>query len=132
MNIPLLAANIIIFLAFFVHVFMGDKELHIIQPLPGTDNYIKKQEVWTMARIAFHLIAADVFCLNILLPVINFTDLIPNENFILKLVSIYLLLGAVVSTVIVLLSKPFKNRFIKLTQWLLFLVLSGLLYWASI
>lgn len=96
MNLPLLAANILIFVAFFVHVFMGDKEVRIIQPLPGTDNYTKKQEVWTMARGAFHIISIDVFCLNILLPVINFTDLIPHENFILKLVSIYLLLWAVV------------------------------------
>lgn len=132
MNLPLLAANILIFLAFFIHVFMGDKEFNIIQPLPGTDNYIKKQEVWTMARGAFHLVSVDIFCLNILLPVINFTNLIPNENFILKLISIYLLLWAVVFMVMILLSKRFQNRFIKLGQWILFLVLSGLLYWASV
>lgn len=132
MNIPLLAANILIFLAFFVHVFMGDKNVHIIEPLPGTDNYIKKQRVWTMARGAFHVISVDVFCLNILLPVINFTDIIPNKNLILKLVSIYLLLWAIVFIFMILLSKPFKNRFVKLGQWILFLVLSGLIYWGSV
>ncbi len=131
MNIPLLAANIIIFLAFFVHVLMGDKAFNIIQPLPGSDNYTNKQRVWTMARGAFHVVSVDIFCLNILLPVINFTDLIPNENFILKLVSVYLLLWAVVWIVILLLSKHFQNKFIRLGQWILFLILTGLIYWGS-
>ena len=131
MNIPLLVANIIILLAFFVHVLMGDKALNIIQPLTNSDNYINKQRVWTMARGAFHAVSVDIFCLNILLPVINFTDLIPNENFILKLVSIYLLLWAVVWIVILLLSKHFQNKFFRLGQWILFLILAGLIYWGS-
>jgi hypothetical protein len=132
MNLPLLTANIIIVLAFFIHVWMGDKEFIHIVPHLHANNYEKKREVWTMARGAFHIISIDIFCLNILLPVINFTAIIPNENVILKLVSIYFLLWAVVFLFIILLSEEFKNRFIKLGQWILFSVLSGLLYWAAL
>jgi len=50
MNIPILIANILTFLAFFIHMLMGDKELRTIQPEKSSDDWINKQEKWTMAR----------------------------------------------------------------------------------
>jgi hypothetical protein len=111
---------------------MGDKEFKLIEPSLSANNYLKKQEVWTMARGAFHIISVDILCLNILLLIINFTNLIPNERFILKLISIYLFIWAVAFMLIVLVSKNFQNKLIKLPQWILFSLLSGLLYWASL
>jgi hypothetical protein len=34
---------------------MGDKEFKLIEPSLSANNYLKKQEVWTMARGAFHI-----------------------------------------------------------------------------
>ena len=131
MNLPLLIANVLAFLAFFVHIFMGDKALHMIQPRPDTNSF-EKQQVWTMARGAFHIISIDIICLNILLAVIIFLDYIPDEKLVLRLVSVYLFVWAVVYSGIILISKPFPNRFIKLPQWLLFLLLSALIYYGSV
>jgi hypothetical protein len=132
MNIPLLIANILAFAAFFVHVFKGDKALQFIEPLPGNKSYEKQQRVWTMARGAFHIISVDVFCLNILLLLMNFSHYIPNEKVVLKLLAIYFFLWTIVYAGVILISRPFEKRFIKLGQWILFIVLSGLLYWASV
>ncbi|HZG23812.1 MAG TPA: hypothetical protein VEZ17_04490 [Chitinophagaceae bacterium] len=88
MNLPLLIANILVFVSFFIHVIMGDREIKMIQPSPNAEDYLKKQEIWTMARGAFHIIGADVFCLNILLTVIVFTDYISNEKVVLNIVAI--------------------------------------------
>jgi hypothetical protein len=104
----------------------------MIQPSPNAEDYLKKQEIWTMARGAFHIIGADVFCLNILLTVIVFTDYISNEKVVLKIVAILLILRAVVFGFVVLISKPFQNRFIKLPQSFLFILLAALIYWGSI
>jgi len=131
MNVPLLIANILVFAGFFIHVIMGDKEMNMIEPLHGAKDYLKKQEIWTMARGAFHIIGADVFCLNILLTVIIFTDYISNEKFVLSMVSIFLLLRALVFGFVILVSKPFHNRFLKLPQSFLFILLAGLIYWGS-
>ena len=132
MNLPLLIANILVFVSFFIHVIMGDREIKMIQPSPNAEDYVKKQEIWTMARGAFHIIGADVFCLNILLTVIVFTDYISNEKVVLNIVAILLMLRAVVFGFVVLISKPFQNRFIKLPQSFLFILLAALIYWGSI
>jgi len=50
MNILILIANILTLLAFFIHIFMGDKELRIIEPESEKDKKYLKREKWTMAR----------------------------------------------------------------------------------
>lgn len=60
MNIPILAANILTLLAFFIHTFMGDKELKLIKPNFASDDNYQKIEKWTMARCGWHWVSFDL------------------------------------------------------------------------
>ncbi len=132
MNTPILIANILTLLAVVAHIFGADKELRIIQPSTDTDQYIDKQEKWTMARGAFHLVTVDFICLSALLWIINFTDLIPNEQLILKFLVFYMLFWACAWLLVVCISKRFAKNYLKLWQWILFLIIGGLIYWGTI
>ena len=80
MSIPVLIANILTLLAFFIHTFMGDRELKIIQPSAEMDDWAAKQEKWTMARCGWHWISFDLLFASIGLALINFTDFFDNEK----------------------------------------------------
>jgi len=132
MNIPISAANILTLLAFLIHTFMGDKELKIIQPTEGIDNWTNKQEKWTMARCGWHWVSFDLLFVSIGLALINFTDCFDNERVLLQILAFYFLGCAIVWTITILISKPFEKNFLKLGQWLLLLIISGLIYWGTI
>lgn len=131
MNIPILIANILAILAFLIHTFIGDKEVRILQPPANADGWTNKQEKWTMIRCGWHWVSFDLLIVSIALLIINFTDYFDNEKLFLQIISIYLLILAVIWIIVILISKPFEKRFIKLGQWLLLLILSGLIYWGT-
>ena len=128
MNIPVLIANILTLLAFVIHTFMGDKELKIIQPTTGLDDWSAKQEKWTMARCGWHWISFDLLFASIGLALINFTDVFDNEKTLLQILSIYFLGYSIAWAVTILISKQFPKNYLKLGQWILLLVISSLLY----
>jgi hypothetical protein len=132
MNIPILIANILTFLAFFIHMFMGDKELKIIQPKTSLDDWANKQEKWTMARCGWHWISFDLLFATVGLAIINFTEFLPNEKLLLQILTIYFLGYAVIWFITIFISKTFKKNFLKLGQWMLLLIISGLIYWGTI
>ncbi|MCK4664135.1 MAG: hypothetical protein KAT68_14805 [Bacteroidales bacterium] len=129
MNIPILIANILTLLAFFIHTFMGDKELKLIEPKTEQDNNYEKQEKWTMARCGWHWISFDLLFASIGLGLINFTDFFKNEKTLLQILSVYFLGYAIVWIIIILISKQFSKNYLKLGQWILLLVISGLIFW---
>ncbi|MCK4890254.1 MAG: hypothetical protein KAS97_10010 [Candidatus Aminicenantes bacterium] len=129
MNIPILAANILTLLAFFIHTFMGDKELKIIQPNTDAENWSNKQEKWTMARCGWHWISFDLLFASIGLGLINFTDFFENENTLLQILSIYFLGYAIVWAFTIVISKQFPKNYLKLGQWILLLIISGLIFY---
>ena len=128
MNIPVLIANILTLLAFVIHTFMGDRELKIIQPSAGTENWITKHEKWTMARCGWHWISFDLLFASIGLALINFTDVFDNEKTLLQILSIYFLGYSIAWAFTILISKQFPKNYLKLGQWILLLVISSLLY----
>lgn len=132
MNIPILIANILTFVAFFVHTFMGDKELKLIQPSAGTDHWITKQEKWTMARCGWHWISFDLLFASIGLALINFTDVFESEKMLLQILAVYFFGYAIVWAVAIFISKPFGKNFLKLGQWILLFIISGLIYYGTI
>jgi len=129
MNIPILMANILTLLAFFVHTFMGDKELKIIQPDSGAEDWSNKQEKWTMARCGWHWISFDLLFASIGLGLINFTDFFRNEETLLQILTVYFLGYAIVWIITILISKQFPKNYLKLGQWILLLAISGLIFW---
>ena len=129
MNIPILIANILTLLAFFIHTFMGDKELRLIEPKQDNDEKSIKQEKWTMARCGWHWISFDLLVASLGLGLINFTDYFDNAKTLLQILSIYFLGYAIVWTLTILISKQFPKNYLKLGQWILLITISGLIYY---
>jgi len=128
MSTPILIANILIFLAFLIHTFMGDRELKIIQPSNDTDNWKTKTEKWTMARCGWHWISFDLLFASIGLTLINFTSFFENEKTLIQILSIYFLGYSIAWLFTILVSNKFPNNYLKLGQWILLLTISCLLY----
>lgn len=129
MNTPILIANILTLLAFFVHTFMGDRELKLIQPNPDEDENYVKQEKWTMVRCGWHWISFDLLFATVGLSLINFTDYFENEELLLQIVALYFLGYGVVWLIVIAISKHFPKSYLKLGQWILLWIISGLVYW---
>lgn len=127
MNIPILAANIFTLLAFVIHTFVGDRELKVISPALVNDADFQKREKWTMARCGWHWISFDLFFATIGLGLINFTNHFENEKTLLQILTIYFFGYAVVWAFIIEISKQSPNNYLKLGQWILLLLISGLI-----
>ena len=127
MNITILIANILTFLAFVIHTFVGDKELKIIEPTQGSDEDFKREK-WTMARCGWHWISFDLLFATFGLGLINFTNYFENEKTLLQILTVYFLGYAAVWALTIAVSKPFSKNYLKLGQWMLLLLISGLIY----
>ena len=126
MSIPLIIANILTVGAFFLHTFVGTYELKETKP-PVEDNL--KTEKWTLALCGWHWLSFDLFVASIVLTVFSFVD-IPHESIYLQIISIIFLGYGVVWFFVVVFSDKFPNRFFKLPQWILLLVIGGLIWMA--
>ena len=131
MSISLLVANLLTLIAFVVHTFIGDKELQIIKPNLEEDEQYQKQEKWTMARCGWHWISFDLLFATIGLCLINLTDILDHEGTLLQVLAIYFLGYAIAWFVVIVISKSFPQNYLKLGQWLLLLLISGLIYWGA-
>ena len=131
MNTPILIANILTLLAFFIHTFIGDRELKTIEPNTDTDNWITKQEKWTMARCGWHWVSFDLLFASVGLALINFTDFFDNEKTLLQILTIYFLGYTIAWAFTIVISKQFPKIYFKLGQWILLLLISGLIYYGT-
>lgn len=131
MNILILIANILTLLAFFIHSFVGDRELKIIQPTQNTDDLVNKQEKWTMTRCGWHWVSFDLLFATVGLGLINFSDFFDNEKTLLQILSLYCLGYAIVWALTIAISKQFPKNYLKLGQWILLLIISGLIYFGA-
>jgi hypothetical protein len=129
MSIPILIANILTLLAFVLHTFVGDKELKVNEPAETTEDNFLKREKWTMARCGWHWISFDLLFASIGLGLINFTDFFDNEKTLLEILAVYFLGYALFWALAIAISKPFPKNYLKLGQWILLLLISGLIYY---
>ncbi len=123
----ILTANVLTFLAFVVHTFVGDKEIKELEPSESEEYSLKKTEKWTMARCGWHWVSFDLLFASIGLGIINFTDYLHNEKSLLQILSIYFSGYAISWFLIILISKRFSNNFLKLGQWILLVVIAILI-----
>lgn len=131
MKTSIIIANILTLIAFLLHAFMGDRELKMIEPSTESDKEAHKQEKWTMARCGWHWISVDLLLASIGLGLINFTNYFENENTLLQILAIYFLGYAVAWGLTIAISKQFPKNYLKLGQWILLLVISGLIYYET-
>jgi len=128
MDIAILIANTLTFLAFLIHTFVGDQELKVNEPINEIDENFLFREKWTMARCGWHWVSFDLLFASIGLAIINFTDYFDNEKTLLQILSLYFFGYAIVWALTILISKPFPRNYLKLGQWILLLLISGLIY----
>lgn len=129
MNTPILIANILTLLAFIVHTFIGDKELKVNEPTNENDKNYQKREKWTMARCGWHWVSFDLLFASIGISIINFTDFLENEKLLLQILAVYFLGYGIVWIIGITISKKFPKNYLKLGQWILLWLISGLIYW---
>lgn len=129
MSIPLLIANLLTVLAFFAHTFVGDQEIHL---LIGQEGEVSRQyrSTWTMARCGWHWVSLDLLIASVLMAMINFSEILPEEGAITLLLAIVFSAYGLIWVITVLVSPSFSRRFFLLGQWLLLLVIGGLLFLA--
>ena len=126
MNVALLAANSLVLLTFIAHTFWGDKAYKLLEPVAKDTDH---QEKWTMGRGALHIVSADFLLAFIGLTLINFTEYVEEKSFILTLLALYFFPYGLAFLTTLLVSKKFKNSFLRLGQWLLLFTIAGLIYW---
>lgn len=107
---------------------MGDRELKVIEPEAGTDENFQKREKWTMARCGWHWVSFDLLFATIGLGLINFTNFFDNEKTLLQILTIYFFAYAMVWVLTTAISKQFPKNYLKLGQWIVLFLISGLLY----
>lgn len=128
MNIFILIANILVFLAFVVHTFVGDKELKINEPDIINEKDFIKREKWTMARCGWHWVSWDLLMASVGLFLLNFTDFFTDKITVLQILICYFLGYAFVWICTIFISKIFPKNYLKLGQWILLLLISLFLY----
>jgi hypothetical protein len=131
MSIPLLIANILTLFAFVIHTFVGDKELKINEPNNEIDSNFQKRVKWTMARCGWHWVSFDLFFATIGLGLINFTNYFDNEKTLLQLLTVYFLGYSIIWALTISISKQFPKNYLKLGQWALLLLISGIIYFGT-
>jgi hypothetical protein len=131
MSLAILIANILTLLAFFIHAFVGDKELKIIEPIEANDSNYLKREKWTMARSGWHWISFDLLFLSFGLGIINFTEILKNENLLLQIISVYFFGYGLFWLIGITISKKFPKNYLKLGQWILLWSISALIFWGK-
>lgn len=131
MNIPILIANLLTLLAFVLHTFVGDTELKVNEPSETVEDNYQKREKWTMARCGWHWISFDLLFATIGLALLNFTDFFESKIVLLKILSFYFLGYAIVWLLTLAFSKQFPKNYLKLGQWILLLLISGLIYFGT-
>ncbi len=128
MNTYILIANILTAFAFVLHTFVGDKELKVNKPTDYKEDNFIKIEKWTMARCGWHWISFDLLFATFGLAIINFTNYFDNENTLLQILAIYFFGYAIAWLLTICISTSFPKNYLKLGQWILLLLISGLIY----
>ncbi|MEO0896615.1 MAG: hypothetical protein AAFY71_09470 [Bacteroidota bacterium] len=128
MNFFLLFAFLLTLAAFFIHTFLGDKEISLLKPLDLGKQEAKMLEIWTMTRSGWHWISLDLLFASLGLGLILFTDILPSEELLLKILSFYFGAYGIIWIFILLISPSFSGKFMKLGQWLLLIMISLLIF----
>lgn len=129
MNIPLLVSAVLSTATVFLHVFGGDKEARELQPAATAP--VKQKTVWTMLRGTFHWVTFDLLLATVLQWLLLVSDVIVHKHQALVGLALYFVCAAVFWVINLLVSPKFPRNWLLLGQWLLLLVIAGLLGWSA-
>lgn len=129
MNTTLIIANALVLFTFIIHTFGGDREYMKIEPEPDSPERLRI--FWTMGRGAFHIVSIDFLFATIGLALINFTDYFQETELLLNLLALYFLGYGIAFLTALIISRKFANIYLKMWQWLLMLIIAGLIFWGN-
>ena len=126
MNVLAIVTSVIVISGFFVHSVIGGRELREIAPENGAG---EARVVWVQAMSGWHWVSLDLLLAGSVLLVIGLTDLIPHEETVLLLISVYFTLNALGWLMAVTIAgRGVPRRFVKLGQWMFCLLVALLAF----
>jgi hypothetical protein len=126
MNAWIILANILLCIVFVAHTWWGDKEIRMIEPSQSGGAH---KDAWVMSRGAFHMVSVDFLVMLIAISLVNFTSILKGyESIILTLMTYYFAAYAAVFLFTLMLCKSYPGKFLRLPQWVILAVISGLLF----
>ncbi|MGL5890645.1 MAG: hypothetical protein ACRC3B_12205 [Bacteroidia bacterium] len=129
MNSALITSLVLSTATVFIHILGGDREARMLQPAPEAD--VKQKTIWTMLRGAFHWVTLDLLIIAVLQWIVLLSDVITAEKEVLFWLGLYCCAAAVFWVISVLISPRFEKKFLVLGQWILMLVIGGVLLLAA-
>ncbi len=135
MNYPIMAAGVIVFVAFLVHTIVGNRETFSTRPVSsGDDSEDQTRAVernWVQSFCAFQLVTVDLFAFSILLFALGASDFLPaRPQIALAAGCFFTLWGLVWLVQLLLLRRPGKD-YLALSQWFFWFICAGLLFWGG-
>ncbi|MGH1428620.1 MAG: hypothetical protein ACRBEE_11825 [Arenicella sp.] len=130
MNIPILIAAALCFIAFFAHAFVGDKEFKQLKPLSDSEDKIR--ETWVQTRSGWHWVSVDLLLSGVLLVMIAVSDVIQAKQEVLVLLSVYYAMTGFVWISTVFFSRNHNKQLLVLGQWMFCFLVSVLIYYGSL
>ena len=125
MNALLIIGGVLSLLGFLAHTFFGTREHMTTKPTQEVQHKVMTN--WYQGLSAWHLVTADLFMFTALFFVLAFTDLVSHPDSISHALIAWLS-SWTVAWLAVVLSRNGRPHFVKLLQWVLFILLAVCLY----
>ncbi len=134
MNLPILVAGVLTFVAFLGHITLGYQESLRVDPRLHKQAALASQPVdlhWTQMMGAWQMVTIDLVVISALLFALAATSLVPSPRTVATGIAVLFALWGVAWLLQLLLLKRETMDYLKLGQWLLWLVNAGLIYWGA-
>ncbi len=126
MNLPILAAAILLTLALCAHFFVGTRETAGLCPAENDSNKNRIQ-----ALCVFQLVSIDLLLLVVLCYLLALSDILPDKRSIAYAVAAYLVLWGIAWLVQLKAARADGKTCLLLGQWILFFGCAGLMLWGA-
>ena len=129
MNVLAATAGVLTLLAFGAHAIVGAREFRQFAPPPDAD---APRTAWVQALSGWHWVSVTLLAAGVLFIAIAFSDVVPSEAAVLRVLSAYFALcGMAWFATVLVVSRGGGRRFLVLGQWLFCLVVAALAYFAA-
>lgn len=125
MNVQFLVGAILLFVAFGIHVFAGEKtDVKELMQSNVPANY--KAEL----RMTFHVIAVDCLISGIYLMILAFNNTIAGTNLLASFTALRFAAYGVMAFFLLLFTK--RDHLLKFPQWVSLIAIGGVIWWGTL
>ena len=130
MNIPFLAAALLLTVAFLAHLLVGTRETQSLSPAEE-EKIEQKRRNWIQALCAFQLVSVDLLLLAIVAYLLAATQILEARREIACFMAAYLGTWGVVWLVQLKTVGACGKNYYLLGQWILFFLCAALMAWGA-